>query len=80
MIIGELEHEKPLLNSIRDAVKIKVDEIVAEEARKAAMRVEQQVRECSAAIAARILHHYDMQTRGEKLVITVDFSGVNKNA
>lgn len=63
---------------MRRAILKEIEEIVKEEATKAAQQVETRVRERCGGIAARILEHFSMQRFGHELRISVDFNNTNQ--
>lgn len=59
---------------VKDAIQYEVEAIVAAEAKEAAKRVEQKVREGIAGIATRVLDHMEFSRFGTTLQIRVDFN------
>lgn len=60
--------------AIQSAITQEIAKIVADEAMKAAQRVESLVRSEAAAIAGRILTRFNMERTGTNLIITIDFN------
>jgi hypothetical protein len=67
----------PISMLIVKAVDFRVNEIIQDEAKKTAEKVEKRVRDDVGLIAARVLEHYSMERMGDRIVIEVKFEKSN---
>ena len=71
MAAPSLSEPSSLEGAIRKAIETRTRQVVEEEAKNAAERVESRVREEAGAIAIRVAQHVEMNYRGNLLTIHV---------